>query len=258
MSDLKSFIVLIHLAGLALGLGGAWIADIFLAKHIVRQVITKEKYQFVEFASKVVCYGLALLWLSGFAFIAFYYFFTPEFLLNQKVWAKVSIVTVLTFNGGLVHYYVLPVIKQCIGSAILPVVSAQVARRLTVICTVSFISWLFPLVLGVSKSLNFSVPGVVIVLAYVCMLLLSSLVAQLLVNSLLKRAQPECIQQRTIFLRKTYFYDAPEICSFFKQHHDIDISLREVSEIITRNGLEDLDRGTNLSKLSEIKALRAG
>ena len=187
MSDIKSAIMLVHIVGLALGLGGAWIIDLFLTKYLVKKEITLEKFQFVAYASKIVCYGLALLWLSGAGFIAYYYFFTPEYLTNEKVWAKAFIVLILSINGVFVHLYVLPIVRRCIGGSVLAMVSRSVAHKLTTICVVSVLSWLFPLLLGVSKSLNFSVSALEILTVYVAVIFVSLIVGHLVVNFILKR-----------------------------------------------------------------------
>jgi hypothetical protein len=187
MSDIKSAIMLVHIVGLALGLGGAWIIDLFLTKYLVKNKITLEKVQFVEYASKIVCYGLALLWLSGAGFIAYYYNFTPEYLSNEKVWAKAFIVLILTINGVFVHLYVLPIIRRCIGGSVLLMVSPSVAHKLTTICVISVLSWLFPLLLGVSKSLNFSVSALEILTVYIAVILISLMVGHFLVTFILKR-----------------------------------------------------------------------
>ena len=77
LQNLKSSITFIHLLGLAFGLGGALILDILLLREFAN-VIRKEQLKLITSVSQLVTLGLVMLWLSGFAFIAYYYFFSPE------------------------------------------------------------------------------------------------------------------------------------------------------------------------------------
>ena len=182
ITNLKSLITFTHLAGLAFGLGGAWILDLFILKHFRKEVVTLEKYQVIEFVSKLVLTGLVILWLSGFLFVTYYYLFTPEFLQNQKVWAKTFIVSILSINGLLVHRQLLPMIKRSIGKSLLTTLSYHDAQKMLAIGTVSIISWIFPVVLGVAKTLNFSTPAIVIVGSYIVFLLASLLLSRLILS----------------------------------------------------------------------------
>jgi len=178
-TNLKSLIVFFHLAGLALGLGGAWVLDAFMLKS-KNQVITEEKYQLIEFVSKLVLVGLLLLWASGIAFIVYYYYLEPAFLMNQKVWGKAFIVTVLSANGFFVHRIILPKIKQKIGLVPMASFTPHEMALFTAVGAISFISWVFPVVLGVTKTLNFTVSAFDIVGFYVGFLLSSVLVSSLI------------------------------------------------------------------------------
>ncbi|CAA0109852.1 Uncharacterised protein [BD1-7 clade bacterium] len=169
-TNLKSIITFIHIAGLAMGVGGAWILDAMLLKDLKDQVLTSERYDVIQFVSNIVISGLCLLWLSGLAFVAFYYFYQPEYLGNEKVWAKMAIVFILSLNGFLVHTYVLPELKRAIGSALFDVLPDKKITPIIAVGVTSFISWMFPIVLGVSKSLNFSTPAWQIISFYLAIL----------------------------------------------------------------------------------------
>ena len=174
--NLKSLISLIHFSGLSTGIGGAWVLDAFIMRHL-HERLTVDKFNTIEFVSKFVLSGLALLWLSGLAFITYYYLVTPEFLYNQKVWAKLGIVIILTANGVIIHKMVLPKIKRSIGSIITEDLSKREIKTLTIVGVVSFISWLFPIVLGVASSLNFTVPAIDILAIYAATLIASCALA---------------------------------------------------------------------------------
>ena len=116
-----------------------------------------------------------------------YYFNTPEKLANPKIWAKVSIVVILTINGVLLHHYVLPVLQENIGKNLLNAVSRKARNWMLLVGSVSFVSWVFPVLLGSSKALNFSVPAIEILFVYgivllVCFVLMMTLTQVLLIN----------------------------------------------------------------------------
>lgn len=175
--NLKSAITFLHLSGLIFGVGGAWILDGFLLAHL-NDRLSKERYKTIEFISKNVITGLIILWISGFAFIIYYYLYSPEYLYNQKVWAKIFVVSVLTINGVLVHRIILPYLKKTIGFTLVELLSDDEIRVMASIAAMSFISWLFPIVLGVTKTLNFSASALEISFFY----LLLSAVLLLFVN----------------------------------------------------------------------------
>lgn len=175
--NLKSVITFLHLSGLIFGVGGAWILDGFLLAHL-NERLSKERYRTIEFISKNVIAGLVILWISGFAFIVYYYHFSPEYLYNQKVWAKIFVVSMLTINGVLVHRVVLPYLKKTIGYTLFELLSNSEIRVMASIGAMSFISWLFPIVLGVTKTLNFTATALQISFFYI----LLSAVSLLIVN----------------------------------------------------------------------------
>lgn len=179
ITNLKSLITFVHLAGLAIGVGGAWILDAFIIKHLNKNM-SKDKYYMIEFISKFVLGGLLLLWFSGLAFIGYYYLYTPEFLLNQKVWGKLFIVIVLSLNGIFIHKIILPKIKNSIGTSLLNSLGNSEIKIVSMIGVVSFISWLFPIILGVTQTLNFAVPATYIISFYLTVIIFSSILISLI------------------------------------------------------------------------------
>jgi hypothetical protein len=96
-----------HLAGLAVGFGGAVVSDfIFLASAANRRV-TKPEVRFMKLGSRLVWFGLAALLVSGaglFALNPSRYLADPEFA------AKMLAVGVLALNGLIFHRIHVPAI----------------------------------------------------------------------------------------------------------------------------------------------------
>lgn len=120
---IKELLLLLHLVGVAFGVGGAWILDALLIFHLKKNIITKDKLHFINFTSKIVLIGLSVLWVSGLSFLIHYFLFSPENLTNQKVWAKVFIVFTLTVNGYFIHKKMLSALNEISGKTILDLFS---------------------------------------------------------------------------------------------------------------------------------------
>ncbi len=167
---LKSALRVVHFLGLALGLGTATFLDMMMVRFMVRGKIRRTHWLMLEFGSKMVTGGLILLWLSGIGFLVWYGFFEPKNLGNPKIWAKVSIVAVLTINGQYLHGVVLPLFKAQVGRGLFEGVSARDRNMMVAGGVTSVLSWYFPVAIAASPWLNFNVPMAYIDGAYIAAL----------------------------------------------------------------------------------------
>jgi hypothetical protein len=87
-------------------------------------------------------------------------------------------VAVLSINGLLVHYFVLPRIRNQVGKRLLDGLSPFDCSLVLLAGTVSAISWYVPLVLGAIPQLNYVVPAEVILSSYAVLVLLVNAVIQ--------------------------------------------------------------------------------
>ncbi|WP_199720936.1 hypothetical protein [Azospirillum cavernae] len=178
---------LLHFIGLVLGLGAATLLDLMLFKRR-KEPLTDDMVATVEMFSKVVFFGLALLWISGVGFLLHYAQFDPQKLANPKVLAKIVIVFILSINGFFIHSLVLPHIRANVGWPCL----AQLNRgRRWLFCSigaVSAVSWYAPLLLGAVPQFNFVVPTLTILTGYAIILSLAMLAA---IVSLLPQHAPQ-------------------------------------------------------------------
>ena len=180
--NLKSLIIFVHLSGLAFGVGGAWMLDIYVLRKMYKSAVTRENIQIITFVSKLVMIGLAMLWFSGLAFLLFYSFMQPELLLNHKIWAKLSIVIVLSVNGYYLHKVVIPLIVENHGKILIRALNLRQINCLTLIGCISFISWPLVMFLGTFKSINFSFSFLEI-LGFYCLVLIVALATSFAMKS---------------------------------------------------------------------------
>jgi hypothetical protein len=168
----------VHLCGLVLGVGSATLLDLIIARFILMRGISYEHIYVVDFSSKIVTIGLGLLWISGIGFLIHYGVFEPAKLENPKIWAKIAIVAVLSVNGLLVHFFVLPRIRNQVGKRLLDGLSPSDCSLVLLAGTVSAISWYVPLILGAIPQINYVVPAEVILSSYAFLVIAVNTVIQ--------------------------------------------------------------------------------
>jgi hypothetical protein len=169
IATLKSSLIAGHLFGIILGVGAATLLDILIIRFMILNKVKEEYCGVVEFASKLVTFGLVILWVTGIGFLVHYFLFDPVKLTNQKVWAKIAIVVVLTLNGMFIHRTVLPLMRNRIGRSLFDGITPHQRSLLLVTGAVSATSWYVPVVLGAFPQLNF-LPALPILAAYMLLL----------------------------------------------------------------------------------------
>lgn len=111
-----TFLIVVHLIGAALGVGGATFAEIFLLKAVRDGEIDPVESSFMQVTYRVVRVGLFLLILSGFGFLILYRFTgLEERLYSPLLWSKLSIVVVILINAILLQARHIPL---WLGSAL--------------------------------------------------------------------------------------------------------------------------------------------
>ncbi|WP_429807323.1 hypothetical protein [Ensifer sp. B1-9] len=181
VSYIRTSLRLVHFSGMVLGLGGAVFLDLMLSRYR-RMIVSAELVDHVEWISRFIAAGLFLLWGSGLGFLLLYQLTETEKLLNPKIWAKVTIVSILTVNGLAIHRFVLPFVRQQIGSTLLAGAKPATKTALIGCGAISIVSWSVPVILGAAPQLNFVVPCGVILAAYALLLVQAFFIATLVMR----------------------------------------------------------------------------
>jgi hypothetical protein len=197
VASIKTGLRIVHFIGLALGLGAATVLDLMILRFFLRGKVTTDQWNVFHFGSRIVNAGLILLWITGLGFLAYYSAFDPIRLGNEKVWAKMTIVLILTINGVFLHMAVLPKVKAQIGRSLLDGMSVGQRSLLFASGALSATSWYVPLFLGAMPQLNFVVPMTTILLAYALLLTLALLATQFVMLAL-GDVQPSADQSTTL------------------------------------------------------------
>lgn len=102
--DTYLLLVIIHLLGTILGVGGATFIEIFLVKALKDGKVDPMEGEFLKITYTVVRIGLVLAILSGFGFLLYYQLHGQTFkLYNPVLWAKLSMVLIIAFNAILLQ-----------------------------------------------------------------------------------------------------------------------------------------------------------
>ncbi len=163
---LRNILRLLHFLGLMLGIGVATMLDLVVLRFFIGKRISHGAFDIFKFGSTIVSVGISVIWLSGLGFLLFYAVFEPIKLTNEKVWAKMIIVLILTLNGIFIHKTILPALKDQIGKTVFEGRTMAERRTFVFAGTTSVVSWYAPLIIASLSSLNFKVPVLEILAAY--------------------------------------------------------------------------------------------
>lgn len=145
--DSKTIFLILHLFGVALGAGGAFVTDAMYFMIVKDRVVTKSEIRFLQLGSRIVWVGIILLVISGVLLFALN---VDRYLDSTKFIAKMVIVAVLIINGLIFHFWHLPFIKSALGKK-LSNANQNFKQRsvwLYVSGAVSVTSWLATVILG--------------------------------------------------------------------------------------------------------------
>lgn len=138
--DWYTFLILTHIVGTVLGVGGATFAEVNLIRALRDGQVSPDESELMRGTYAVLRLGFFLLVLSGFGFLLYYRLHgLEELLYSAKLWAKLSIIGILAANAILLQTRTIPLLW---GSAL------------------SITSWYAALTLGVLRGMDYAYFGV--------------------------------------------------------------------------------------------------
>ncbi len=134
--DIYTFLIISHIVGTVLGVGGATFAEINIIKALKDGKVSPDESGLMHSTYTTIRLGFFILLLSGFGFLVYYRLEGMEGLLySAKLWAKMTIVGLIGINAVLLQMRMVPLLW---GSAI------------------SLTAWYAALVLGSMRGLPYS------------------------------------------------------------------------------------------------------
>lgn len=162
--EVKTLLLIVHLLGLALGVGGALISDAIFFRAIRDWRISKTEMEFVHLGGVAVSIGLGLLILSG---LAMFSLDMERYLASTKFMAKMAVVAILAANAVLLHKLHIPHMARISKKGISTRTGFAKSRTLVLASgVVSVVSWLSAMVLGAFRSIPWSIEMILSVYAF--------------------------------------------------------------------------------------------
>ncbi|MEX0931745.1 MAG: hypothetical protein WDZ88_03265 [Candidatus Paceibacterota bacterium] len=152
--DLHTFFIIIHLFGVAIGAGGAFMTDIIFLSSLKDYIFSKTEIRIIKLMSVAVWTGLILLISSG---LGLFLLDTEKYIASDKFILKMIIVAMLTINGALFHFKLFPILRSLEGEKTKDSPRFK-AYRLFFVATGAFsiVSWTFAIILGALRSIPVS------------------------------------------------------------------------------------------------------
>ncbi|CAN7161843.1 hypothetical protein [Pseudomonas umsongensis] len=170
---LKMLFVYVHLLATCIALGRVLLADHKLWSWR-KEALDQAKHEYLEETRKIATLALLVLWGSGLLLVLQGYLLEGTgYLLNQKLWAKVTVVALLTLNGGLLHRVGFPLLQKA-PFVLLP---GSDRGRLALLGAFSMSGWLFAAFLGVARAWNHVMPCLHVMGVFTAFALLACAVA---------------------------------------------------------------------------------
>ena len=171
LTEHRTFILILHLIGIALGLGGTTIADVMFIKSLKNYRISKMESDIIHTLSQVIWFSLAVLILSG---IGLYIPSSERLMGLPKFWAKMAIFLIIIINGSALNLFIFPKLVKIsfIGGV------KRLRKWAFALGSISLISWYSTFILGVLKSVPLGFFNILLI--YLGVLMLGVLFSQLI------------------------------------------------------------------------------
>ncbi len=184
---MKTLIVYAHLLAACVAVGILLIQDLALAKS-KGSPLSATAIKDLTKSAEIMFVALVVLWISGLSLVLLGYLENPQqYLMNEKLWAKFTVVSVLTLNGIALHYFSFPRVTSRRGLLGLPTF-----EQILVVLTgaLSSVSWLFACYLGIARPWNYTVDYSLIMFIYSGLLVGAFIVAGEVLRAM-RKAEPE-------------------------------------------------------------------
>ncbi|PIR37975.1 MAG: hypothetical protein COV34_02715 [Candidatus Zambryskibacteria bacterium CG10_big_fil_rev_8_21_14_0_10_42_12] len=156
--SLKTIYLILHLLGLAIGAGGAFVSDVLYMESIKDKKITKDELRLMSIGGVMVWVGLFILTISGLLLMSLDF---AKYAVSTKFIAKMIIVLIIAVNGAVIHHIYIPRMRQLIGNHLgLDPGFRRMSLYLYVSGAISFVSWVSTIVLGAIKKIPYNVPTI--------------------------------------------------------------------------------------------------
>ncbi len=179
-------LVLAHIVGTALGVGGATISDWMFVRTVKNRRLTAAELGFLDALSKAVWAGALLLGISGLLLILAMYLNgggkLPPIMFSEPFRAKLTLVVIILINGLVFKRRVFPILSKSVEQ---PELLQSSTGILSVTGAISVASWYMVVFISVFHELRF--PYEIWMGIYAAILVGAALSARLVLRLLLRK-----------------------------------------------------------------------
>lgn len=184
---MKTLLVYAHLLAACVSVGILLLQDLSLAKSRGNSLSEKAVAE-LRTAADIMFVVLVILWITGLALVVTGYLENPQqYLMNPKLWAKFTVVSILTLNGLLLHYFSFP---RVIARGGLLARSPLEQTLIAITGAISSCSWLFACFLGIARPWNYTANYQFVMLVYAALVVGAIIVACNVMRSLRAQEPP--------------------------------------------------------------------
>ncbi len=184
---MKTLLVYAHLLAACVSVGILLLQDLALAKTRGNPLPEKTVND-LRTAADIMFIALVILWITGLALVVLGYLENPaQYLMNEKLWAKFTVVSILTINGLFLHYFSFPRVISHSG-----LLGRSVLEQTLIATTgaISSTSWLFACFLGIARPWNYTADYNFVMMVYTALVMGAIVVAYKILHSLREQAPP--------------------------------------------------------------------
>lgn len=157
--SLYSVLLLIHLFGIILGAGGAFVSDGIFFAALKDRIISGDELRILKAGSHFIWFGLFLLVISG---IGLFLQDVERLSTSVKFISKMTVVVVIVANGVIFHLVHIPFIHGHLGKTLATKRKPAKARLIPFVLAsgvISMVSWTATIVLGSLRSIPITYVG---------------------------------------------------------------------------------------------------
>ena len=148
--DLHTILIIAHVIGVSLGVGGALMSDIVFLRAIKKQVFSRDTFEILDALSHAIWGGFWLLIASGFWMFWLIYSENNSIpMLASSRWqVKLALVGVVFINGVIFRKKVFPLLKTLVGQPLTMDLFKSKIWLPAISGAISFVSWVAIVILS--------------------------------------------------------------------------------------------------------------
>lgn len=156
LSEYKVILTIIHILGVVVGMGTALVSDFLFSFYSHNKKLSHSETYTLKILSTIVWFGLIIITVSG---VGLFLSDIETYIVSTKFLAKMSILAILVLNGFILNRYISKVMMK---RGFLSYHKYTGLRKLAFACgSISIISWLSVLSLGVTSKIHLSYPALI-------------------------------------------------------------------------------------------------